>query len=67
MTLDKTLRASRIVCTLGPASESLPVLEAIIRAGMNIARLNFSPLDARMVRLPFYRICRAIRSGSESS
>jgi len=42
MTLEKTLRASRIVCTLGPASESLPVLEAISRAGMNIARLNFS-------------------------
>jgi len=36
------LRHTKIVCTIGPASESLEVLQAIIEAGMDVARLNFS-------------------------
>jgi len=36
------LRATKIVATLGPASSSPEVLERIIRAGVDVIRLNFS-------------------------
>ena len=36
------MRKSKIVCTIGPASESPEMLEQLIAAGMNVARLNFS-------------------------
>jgi pyruvate kinase len=35
-------RRSKIVCTLGPASDSLRSIEQLIRAGMDVVRLNFS-------------------------
>ena len=36
------MRKTKIVCTIGPASDSRETLIGMCRAGMNVARLNFS-------------------------
>ncbi len=40
--VEERRRKTKMVCTIGPASESPQTLEALIKAGMNVARLNFS-------------------------
>jgi pyruvate kinase len=35
-------RHSKIVCTIGPASSSARIIERLLQAGMDVARLNFS-------------------------
>lgn len=36
------LKKTKIVCTLGPASSGAETMREMLRAGMNVARLNFS-------------------------
>ena len=36
------MKRTKIVATMGPASSSEEMLHALIQAGMNVARLNFS-------------------------
>ena len=51
------MRRTKIVCTIGPASSSDGMLERLIRAGMNVARLNFSHGDYASHR----RVIRKLR------
>ncbi len=39
------MRKAKIICTLGPASRSPEMVRALARAGMDVARLNFSHGD----------------------
>ena len=60
-------RATKIVATLGPASSDPALLEQMIRAGVNVVRLNFSHgkaqdhIDrARLVREVAHRVGREV-------
>ncbi|EWH01471.1 hypothetical protein Q427_13870 [Halomonas sp. BC04] len=77
------LRRTKIVATLGPASDREGVLEAMLAAGVDVVRLNFShgsPDDhrRRLERVreiaarwagpwPPWATCRAPRSASPAS
>ena len=38
-------RKTKIICTLGPAVDAQEMMEGLIKAGMNVARFNFSHGD----------------------
>ncbi|PYJ25160.1 MAG: pyruvate kinase, partial [Verrucomicrobia bacterium] len=44
------MRKTKIICTLGPASERTDVLQQLIHAGTDIFRVNMSHADHRSVR-----------------
>ncbi len=43
--MQSSIRRTKIVCTIGPATASYPVLEQLYHAGMNVVRLNMSHSD----------------------
>jgi pyruvate kinase len=53
------LNKTKIVCTIGPSSESPVVLRQMLQAGMNIARLNFSHGDFAWHKMVINNLRRA--------
>jgi pyruvate kinase len=57
------LNKTKIICTIGPASESPEVMKQMIGAGMDIARLNFSHGDIERHR----KVIRHLRSAAKAA
>jgi pyruvate kinase len=56
-------RRAKIVCTLGPATDSVERARALVEAGMDVARLNFSHGD----HADHGRRCHEVRQAAESA
>ena len=54
-------RRTKIVATLGPASNSPAMIEQLIAAGVNVVRVNLSHGDAETHRITVQRVRRAAR------
>lgn len=55
------MRKTKIICTIGPASESLETLKELMLAGMNVARFNFSHGDHEEQKAKFEKVLQARR------
>jgi pyruvate kinase len=60
---DLPANKTKIVCTIGPASESQEVMEKMLLAGMNVARLNFSHGDFEGHR----KVIESLRAASRNT
>ncbi|MBR5371647.1 MAG: pyruvate kinase [Oscillospiraceae bacterium] len=56
--LIQSLRKTKIVCTIGPSTDSDEVLRQMMQAGMNVARFNFSHADYEVDKKRFEQIVR---------
>lgn len=53
------MRKTKIVCTIGPASETVERLKELMQAGMNVARFNFSHGTHEEQKVKFERVRQA--------
>jgi pyruvate kinase len=58
----ETMRKTKIVCTLGPATHAPETLRALLEAGMNVARLNYAHGDHDSHRETIQRLREASRA-----
>jgi pyruvate kinase len=58
------MRKTKIICTLGPATDSPEMLAALIAAGANVFRLNMSHATHEWVRTMVPRIREVARQTS---
>ena len=56
------MNKTKIVATMGPACKRVDVLEAMIEAGMNVARINASHADAEEIPRQVELLRRAARN-----
>ena len=59
------MKRTKIVCTIGPASEKQKTLEAMMKAGMNVTRLNMSHGDYKWHARAVKTIRQAAKKTSE--
>ena len=52
------MRKTKIICTIGPASENEAVLTQMCQAGMNVARFNFSHDSHQLQKEKYDRIVK---------
>lgn len=52
------MRKTKIVCTVGPATDDDSVMKKLMNAGMNVARFNFSHGDYDIHKRRFEQVCR---------
>jgi len=60
--MDILAKRTKIVATIGPASDNPETIRALIEAGANVFRLNFSHSDPEAARATVERICKARES-----
>jgi len=58
-------RKTKILCTIGPASRDYTMIEALIRRGMNVARLNFSHGTHKDHRITIKNLRRACKKNGK--
>lgn len=53
------MRKTKIICTVGPSTDKPEILENMMRAGMNVARFNFSHGDYQIHETRFQEVVTA--------
>ena len=49
-------KRTKVICTIGPATESFSMLKQMQKAGMNVARINMSHSDHKSAKKIIDRI-----------